>query len=432
MSEGREQRTQREDECDRLAVGLRLREVQHVLDDREARRDGRGVHEAVDRSVDVLAPHEEDHEDAEALRALLDERGDDDRGRAGRGELVHPGLEERELGEGVDHERDDDGDACAPREGEREGGARLRFPPVDPADREEQPREGDEREEGRDRDGSGPDRGGEEDDDAEREHAADDGAHDGPAHPGPAGRGHGISRCGCDGRCLARGPARGHRHVTLPGRGRALGHESSISIVRGIGAWPARRRPRTRSLRRTRWVWATASLWKRRASWTRYQAWARSARSASATGSAWSAATSSGSSSTVRRIAVSPLSTSSRSPAVPDQSSSPSASNAPSASRRPVAGSRRPELASSAATAARRTSWVSSVARVAATLRCRRSSRFARDHVSHTSSASTPATISATSAAVMTRPPSWTCGAGRSRGPPRRGGSLARAPSRRP
>ena len=70
----------RADELPMPPADQRAAEVEDVLGEGEAAGDRRGVDEAVDRSVEVAAPHPEDEQHAEALGALLDERRLDDRG----------------------------------------------------------------------------------------------------------------------------------------------------------------------------------------------------------------------------------------------------------------------------------------------------------------------------------------------------------------
>src|SRR5690606_40925955 len=62
------------DVCSSDLFLVRRREVLHVLDDREAERHHRAVDGAVEQSVELAPPHEEDQQDPEALHRSEERR----------------------------------------------------------------------------------------------------------------------------------------------------------------------------------------------------------------------------------------------------------------------------------------------------------------------------------------------------------------------
>ncbi|OUD80900.1 hypothetical protein CMMCAS03_15200 [Clavibacter michiganensis subsp. michiganensis] len=158
VRERREQAPQdeRADERARGARDERAAEVDDVLREGEAGRDGGAVDDAVHRAVEVPARDPEDEEQPDRLRGLLDDGrldGELQELRVARG---HADREARVLRDEVEEERDRHGRGRAPQQREQQGEPRLGLPAVDPADGEEHAGERDQGEERADRDGLDP------------------------------------------------------------------------------------------------------------------------------------------------------------------------------------------------------------------------------------------------------------------------------------
>src|SRR5690606_12626857 len=289
------------------------REVEDVLGEGEARGDDSCVDDAVDRSVEVLAPQQEDREDAHALEDLLDHRrthdGTED---VGPQRVSALGVDEARVGR-VEHHGAGGGDSGTPGERGDEQPAWLGLPAVDPHDRRDHAGQRHHCDDAGDDGGAGTHLTGdvcdEEDgpDQAEcdQEDLDDQGRHGTgaglrPQRPGGrrrvGGGRHGPQR---------RGSRTGYGP---PADGQSLGSVSSMSNGSGIGARPARRKYRTTGSARSRRTCSTWELWNRRASWMRYQDCSSRSSMSPVRGSSASPWREAPSPSTVRRVRLSSLS----------------------------------------------------------------------------------------------------------------------------